>query len=731
MTTHYEKFLKNGKEIFDTYCSSDDRAIHPFMLPRAPQLKYIDVYPVQDQPGCSFKDDRQQQLNYEAEVLVYRALENVPGHFTVVHNFEFTHYQYHLGDTSHVKRDCVSCKKRAANREGECDFIVIGQNYFVIIEVKNMKHLDKTLDPESNLINKQALEKTFKKSSLKQRRKVTELIKRINKRSTVLQFTAYPNFRCKFKDEFNLNIEQRSTIIFGEDIENFNTWWKDNVEDLILNLPLVEELQIKHEEVRNFLLAVWCTDNKGVCDIAKCSLGRCISEIDKKLRSGRFTFRQNNPEVVSTPPSMRNILAIENLTKQQNDLINSTEKLLWINGPAGTGKTVVLLAKILQLALASEENKIVILNSTGAADSTNYHKEALQKAGIKHELIFLDDFQTPIDRIRREISTSLLDCQVVIVVIKWIYRLGVPATDMFTSLQGVNLFIDDIQCVLSWISEVTYFGFITILLKLSESNHIWVACDAMQCPHHKSCLSESYSNLAKSIKETLTSNQQVNLSKILRNSFDLSIVLEMIRGRIIQKELRGKSTNLDIIFPLQTPGHYIHGPKTVMHFVEHFDHDLILTVFKKELQNVLCEQNYIDKKDIGLIYTTGHNDSISLVKDIEKDISHHSLHGFRTCSSEWPIVIVLHALKDHLIKKLWKYFSPLFPVAMRHDPEEDKLSDLETLYLAISRARVKCSVIMFPMNINGLTFDNEDFNSTKDLLNSLNNNGLVEINKYP
>ena len=233
----------------------------------------------------------------------------------------------------------------------------------------------------------------------------------------------------------------------------------------------------------------------------------------------------------------------------------------------------------------------------------------------------------------------------------------------------------------------------------------------MQCP--ELCFSESYSNLAKSIKESLTSNQQVNLNKILRNSFDLSIVLGMIRGRNIQKEL-GKSTNLDIIFPLQTPGHYIHGPKTVMHVVEKFDHDLILTIFKNELQNVLCKHNYIDKNDIGLIYTD------TLVNDIEKDISHHFYHVGDICSIEWPIVIVLHGMKDPLMKKMLKFF-------WGHDPEEDRLSDSEELYLAMSRARVKCSVIMYPMD--GLTFDNEDFNSWKDLLISLN--GLVEINKYP
>ena len=45
------------------------------MLPRATDQTYVDVYPEEDQPGCSFEDERRRQADYEAEVKVYRALE--------------------------------------------------------------------------------------------------------------------------------------------------------------------------------------------------------------------------------------------------------------------------------------------------------------------------------------------------------------------------------------------------------------------------------------------------------------------------------------------------------------------------------------------------------------------------------------------------------------------------------------------------------------------------------
>ena len=212
MITEYEEFLQNGKKIHDTYCSDNDN--HPIMLPRAPEQKYIDqISPDQDQPGCSFERDRRQQSNYEAEVKVYRALENLDENLIVLHNFEFTHYQYHLGDPSHSIENCdrarargadkispahvkkkqklMTCGEKADNTEGECDFVVIGPNYFVIIEVKNMS--DMGAHQQGLADEKKKAEDPFQKS-LDKREKMVTIIERFSKDLTVIQFTALPNF---------------------------------------------------------------------------------------------------------------------------------------------------------------------------------------------------------------------------------------------------------------------------------------------------------------------------------------------------------------------------------------------------------------------------------------------------------------------------------------------------------------------------------------------------------
>ena len=699
--TQYEKYLRNGNEIFETYCSTGDK--HPIMLPRAPQQTYVDLYP-EDQPGCSFENDRNQQLNYEAEVIVYRALEKlIGGHFIVLHSFEYTHFQYHLGDFNHVKRKCTECKKRATNREGECDFLVITPNYFVIMEVKNMGHIGNQSDPGCNKDQQsQALAKTFQKS-LDQRKKMVEFVKRFYKRLTVLQFTVYPNFQKAFKKDFQLSRDKLSSIIFKEDLEYFSDWWKDNVSDLVLDEPLHPEFRTKHEDVRNLLLAIWCTD-KTICDKSKCSLGKCIVNINEQLRSGIFTFRSNNPDVIPSPKIVKDFLGIDNLTKQQYDLINSNEKFLWINGPAGAGKTVVLLAKILQLALSSEDKKIVLFCETCYIDedrtSPEYLDTPLKKAGVKHVSIFHTEMvDKPVDEVYRIIRGYLYDNQVVIIIvrgltakskdIKCIGNISLTKLIRLFQGKGIQVFFDDIQGAFSWekVEEYTDLDYETFkaLFELSSSCHVWIACDTLQTPLCIDDVEERLrldSRLTGFVKDELSSTQLVSLSKNLRNTSDLSRTLSIIREHIIEPGHLVSTFRNDFAI-LQAPGHYIHGPKSIVHVLQKFDEKRLYDIFVKEF-NELCFHNMIDNNDVGILYTNTQDlvkinvDGILLSKDITPRLV------MSTYSQEWPAVIVLQTLVNDQLKTL-------------SGGSEKVLVDLQFLYLAMSRARVKCTVIMFPL----------------------------------
>ncbi|XP_063692485.1 uncharacterized protein LOC134824508 [Bolinopsis microptera] len=456
------------------------------MLPRAPEQTYIDRYPEEDQPaGPSFTDDRRHQSDYETEVKMYRASElGLDKNFIVLHSFIYTHDQYCLcAGKSHVRnrKTCNKCKN-LFSKEGECDFIIICPDSFIVIEVKNMEHVDREMmecepdfhlcsigedrQPECTTRKLEALIGTYRKSA-EQRSKIVELIKCIDKDATILQFTAYPNFSKQFKEqfqfseltEFRLSDNELSTIIFeedlcrnkldfskkssinsatsyfsrivscfsrccnkttdtddtsseeevlsdsdnnqsnrelvktDEDVSNFDAWWAENVTQAISSIRIVSEETVSnteipisgynqnsHEKARNILLAIWATDNNK-CDQSKCSLGRCIMDVNKQLKEGRITFepkkgkkRYQNPAVVKAPDVIKNNSNVENLTVEQHNAFESKENLLLINGPAGAGKTVILCGKILQLLESDMNNKVVVFKFTGEGNNSQHYQ---------------------------------------------------------------------------------------------------------------------------------------------------------------------------------------------------------------------------------------------------------------------------------------------------------------------------------------------------------------------
>ena len=590
-----DKYLEDGKQIYEEYCSTADNT--PTMLPRAPEQTYIDAYPAKDPAaGPSFADDKRHQLDYETEVKVYRALEEVDGNFIVLHSFKFTHHQYRLcAGESHIRKGCPKCKgKNASNQDGECDFLIICADKFIIIEVKNMENID----GECTTNKLKALIGTYRKS-VEQRNKVVELIKCIDKNANILQFTAYPNFSKQFKDQFQfskmtelrLSDDELSTIIFEEDFSrnklkknwisrlvsffsrrckkyenssNFVAWWAANVTQA--NSPSSDS----HKKVRNILLAIWATESK-TCDKSKCSLGRCIMDVNKELKEGRITFEPNkgkkrkrdqNPGVVKAPDVISRCVGVINLTTQQNDVFYSSEKLLWINGPAGAGKTVILCGKIIQLLQSGSDNKVVVFKFVGEGNNSLHYQHALDKASIEYKLISTSkDKHTPAQLADLITESS---CSVIIVEIQItdVFNRMTLLIDRLSVLSGYNLFVDDIQSVIDYkITTEICTVLIDKLLELSVDKTVWIACDLVQA---WAILDKDISIVANLLTDKLTPNQRATLTMNLRNTSDLSIILSVIRDQFVRLYSL-KSDNLDLVLPTQLQGHFIHGPLPVIH----------------------------------------------------------------------------------------------------------------------------------------------------------------------
>ena len=722
-----DQYLKNGAEIFKNFCSSTNN--QPMMLPRAPDQTYIDLYPVKDNPQSTsnFGEERQHQSDYEAEVVVYRALEGRDGNVIVLHNFEFTHHQFRLCDKGHVRRGCPKCKgKKAENKEGECDFLIICPELFVVIEVKNMKNVEREFvqcvpdlctvgedsqQPERGTMDRQleALIGTFKKS-IEQRNKMVKLIDCIDEGVVTLQFTAYPNFSKAYQGDFGGSGDQSSTIIFKED-------WSENVtkSSLIHNNPTsdCQDLLTKHEKIRNMLLAIWSTD-KNNFNRAKCSLGHCILDIDKRLKEGLFTFkpkkgksREHNPGVVEAPDVIRNYIKIENVTAEQYKVFNSEEKLVWISGPAGAGKTVIMCGKIIQLVQSARKIKVVLFRITGEGNNTQVYQRALEKAGVNHEKVITDwDKYTP-SELCDYIAESA--CRVIIVEITRYLPIK-EFLGRLSKFENCHLFFDDLQRVMFSITPEQCGVLIDSLLGLSLRKYIWIACDMGQDCYLQNSTKQYLQNvmeLSNVITDKLNPNQRVTLSVNLRNTFDLSKVLTIIRDRFIGL-ISKRSDILDMVLPRQVPGHFIHGPKSVIHILDSYNVKTIGEVLIKELNN-LCNVNGLNNSDVGIVFNflRDNSDILSLVEDIVDKQNENSADKMIACysrnsySAEWPAVLVLHKM---------------------YELSEGNMS---RLYLKISRARVYCSVLVYPEK--GKTL--EDYGDVLDLLDKMRSHAHIVRHK--
>ena len=771
-----DTYLKNGKEIFDNFCSTAGN--QPTMLPRAPEQTYIDIYPDEDQPGPSFRDDKRHQSDYETEVKMYRALEGLDGNYIVLHSFKNTHEQYRMCDKNHDKR-CNECTNKLKFQiEGECDFLIICSNSFVVIEVKNMEHVhNEDWEPECTTRDKQlkALIGTYTKS-VKQRNKVAKLIRCIDNNANILQFTAYPNFSKQFKDQFQLSVDELSTIIFEEDIicrkgfkdlikssnhsvttestslteqtypkqncfsrlvscfsrccnkatdtdntssegellsgsENnpsnrelsmkddifsafaaFAAWWADNVTQATPSVRRVSKESVSsteiimpvynqdsHEKVKFILLAIWATQ-KQKCFQSKCSLGKCIMDINKELKKGHITFktkkRTPNPDVVKAPFFISKYVGVQNLTTQQYSVFNSDESLMWINGPAGTGKTVILCSKIIQLLIQPDgNNKVVVFKFTGQGNNSQHYQCALDKARIQYKLISSSRRKHTPEELANLITESV--CRVIIVEV--CYLDTTEFTETLRELSGYHVFVDDIQSIFKLYTTVNgCTDLINKLIELSINKKVWIACDIAQLWFIRD--NKIPSTLNKVLTDKLNTSQRRILTKNLRNTCDLSYILSVLRGEV---ELCSPG-NLDLVLPTQSQGHFIHGPLTVIHVFNDCNVDSIVEVFDTELDRLCAELNY---SDIGVVYTYYSGDVVSLVRDSvdmrcnNTDVKIAVCDSAYSSSAEWPAVVVLCEARNYYKEATY----------------------LSRLYLALSRARVHCTVIMYPWK--GRTLD--------------------------
>ena len=342
--------------------------------------------------------------------------------------------------------------------------------------------------------------------------------------------------------------------------------------------------------------------------------------------------------------------------------------MLWINGPAGTGKSVILCGRIIQLVQSDEDNKVVLFKFGGDGNNCQLYQYALKEAGVEYQETSTRDL-TAEELVTLIISES--NCKVIIVEIT---RYDVQKlTDTISAVTNCHIFIDDIQELLYYCGLMGELDSVTVLmdkLLLSECS-VRVACDLAQGFYGVS--EERFIEMVHVITDKLSSSQLVTLSMNLRNTCDISNILCVIREQF--RESRSQITNVsDMILPVQSPGHFIHGPLPVIHVFNDYNVNGIRRVFNIELDS-LCVTDDLNYSDIGIVVDV--TSVMSLVENSVKKRCVNTGSKIAVCrsvdcaSAQWPAVIVLYRVYS-----------------------EER--DLTELYLTLSRARVYCSVFIFP-----------------------------------
>ena len=368
-----------GRQMLDRLCPRGVKNSGPTMIPPIPTSKFIDMLPDTDLGDVNFREKNHQE-SYEAEVRLYRCFEDIKTSCIVIHQLEITHEQYSAFLPKHgecAKKRCEKgpdshpCHKQPRDTEGECDFVVVGEGFAAVFEVKGLSLSDRETA---------AKETSFKgccDSAIGQRKRMKALILSICPKVRVCEFTVFPNI---LYEEVDPKLRDR-TIIFKDGMKNLSTIIENCASSGKLQKAIVRAMR---KTLSSCLLGLWCINKENKWDIGQGCMTRCIKEIDQHLRKALITRELRDEELKKcssgrkgkqktkkypenpaarnkAPELFKTYLNINCVTNDQLDIFNSNERFMWIEGPAGSGKSVAMLGKIIDIVQTQPNKRILVM----------------------------------------------------------------------------------------------------------------------------------------------------------------------------------------------------------------------------------------------------------------------------------------------------------------------------------------------------------------------------------
>ena len=124
---------------------------------------------------------------------------------------------------------------------------------------------------------------------------------------------------------------------------------------------------------------------------------------------------------------------------------------MWINGPAGSGKTLIMACRMMDLIRNDEKNKIVLFTFCRRGEVSDLYQKALKTTGSRFQEIYHDE-KGMASQLYEKIAECKKNNQVTIVTITKNCRVTISwFIDILTSIHdsSCSLFIDDIQAIIA------------------------------------------------------------------------------------------------------------------------------------------------------------------------------------------------------------------------------------------------------------------------------------------
>ena len=283
----------------------------------------------------------------EEEKLI-QSFSRLKKRYLILPNFEFTHENYshflpqHRCDSPKCKLQTDHiCHKKKRETEGECDFLVIGDEFTVILEVKGLRFQNTN---ENEIVR---LEGCLRKAEV-QNCRMKNLIKSISPKCNVSEFTLFPYIS---RDHFPINSKKDDTVLFKEDL--------DSIETLIdiFGEPFQASKVVAEDRLLCCIVGLHCIDQRGKWNFSNQRIRSCWNAAKHEVTLQpsaclSMDLKFNLKQLYEFEDDMKEFLQLFHV-KDVDDISTSTLKL---EKKDSLAEHIVKLAKLLKVSHALLKN---------------------------------------------------------------------------------------------------------------------------------------------------------------------------------------------------------------------------------------------------------------------------------------------------------------------------------------------------------------------------------------